>query len=423
MTTAPTPAPAAPASTRPPLRRPARGRWVAGVAAGVAEHLGADVRIVRAVFVGAALLGGVGVLAYVFWWVTIPEGTGHAERPAVWSRVAKPLTATPGRRGLRLSDVVVALGLLAVAALLLASRMGEGRTQSWLVPVLLLVAGTLLAWSELDARRGGSSGRVRTLRLVGGAAIAVTGAVLLVTQRADPAVIVQSALAAVAVLCGVGLVLAPWWLRLVRELGDARAERERESERADIAAHLHDSVLQTLALIKARSTEPEVVRLARAQERDLRAWLYDDRAPAATSLAAAIAEVVAVIEDTRTFPDGTAPEIETVVVGDVAPDDLPEDAATALLAATREALLNAVAHGAPPVSLYLEASPRAVEVFVRDHGAGFALDDVPTDRFGVRESILGRLHRRGGEASVTRVPDGGTEVRLYLTPAQHQEET
>jgi signal transduction histidine kinase len=236
---------------------------------------------------------------------------------------------------------------------------------------------------------------------------------LLVGQQAEPMVMVQSALAAIAVLAGVALVLAPWWLRLVRELGDARAERERESERADIAAHLHDSVLQTLALIRTRSTEPEVVRLARAQERDLRSWLYDDRAPAATSFAVQVKEVVAEIEDTRTHTDGTAPQIETVVVGDV----VPTEETHAVLAATREALLNAVAHGRPPVSVYLEASESEVEVFVRDHGDGFDPEAVPDDRFGVRESILGRVRRRGGQASVREVPDGGTEVRIYLPRA------
>ncbi|PWD52420.1 histidine kinase [Serinibacter arcticus] len=415
------PAPAA----RPRFVRPVRGRWVAGVASGLATHLGVDPRIVRTAFVVATLLGGVGALAYLFWWVTVPPGVPGREPAApAWSRLARPLT-THGdggpHRGVKVSDVVVALGLLAVAALLLASRLGERPTQSWVVPTLLLLAGAALTWSELDARRPGSggangasgtasNGRVRIIRLAGGIAITAIGVFLLVGQRAEPVVMVQSALAAVAVLAGVALVLAPWWLRLVRELGDARAERERESERADIAAHLHDSVLQTLALIRTRSTEPEVVRLARAQERDLRSWLYDDRVLAATSFAVQVKEVVAEIEDTRTHSDGTAPQIETVVVGDV----VPSEETHAVLAATREALLNAIAHGRPPVSVYLEASENEVEVFVRDHGDGFDLDDVSPDRFGVRESILGRVRRRGGQASVREVPDGGTEVRIYL---------
>lgn len=371
-----------------------------------------DVRLVRLVLAGSVLLGGLGALAYLFWWLTLPvEGERPvAGRPVALTRLTRPL-AQARARGLRASDIVLALALLAVAATLLASRLVDGAWQSWLIPALLLLTGTMLAWSELGARRGGEgTGRVRTLRLVGGILIAATAIVLLVGQRTEPVVVVQSALAALAVLCGVGLVLAPWWLRLVRELGDARVERERESERADIAAHLHDSVLQTLALIRARSSEPEVVRLARAQERDLRSWLYSDRAPAGTSLATALAEVVAEVEDTRVHADGSAPAIETVVVGDVVPDETT----AALLAATREALLNAVVHGAPPVSVYLEADTEAVEVFVRDHGAGFSLERVPSDRLGVRESILGRVQRRGGEAGVHAVAGGGTEVHLRV---------
>ncbi|WP_245967991.1 ATP-binding protein [Salana multivorans] len=415
--TSPTPSP-----QRPPLVRPRRGRWVGGVAAGLARHLGIDVWLVRLGFVALTPLLGIGVVGYAFWWLTLPEEGDRSpgsDRPTVMARLARPLRQSQGRT-LRVGDIVVALGLLAVAAVLVASRLGAPPVQGWIIPALLLVAGAALVWGELDARRGQqTTGRVRVLRLVGGVAIAATAIVLLVGQRAEPVVVVQSALAAVAVLAGVALVLAPWWLRLVRELGDARAEREREAERADIAAHLHDSVLQTLALIKTRSTEPEVIRLARAQERDLRAWLYDDRAPAATSVAQQVREMVALVEDTRTHADGSAPEVETVVVGDVVPDE----GTHALLQATREALLNAVAHGASPIAVYVEASDDGVEVSVRDHGDGFDLDHVPLDRFGVRESIIGRVRRRGGDASVVAMADGGTEVRLYLPRRQADPES
>ncbi|HEY5515575.1 MAG TPA: ATP-binding protein, partial [Pengzhenrongella sp.] len=187
--------------------------------------------------------------------------------------------------------------------------------------------------------------------------------------------------------------------------GDERAARAREAVRADIAAHLHDSVLQTLALIRTRADQPaEVSRMARAQERELREWLYDDRSEPGTSLAAELRGVVGEVED------GRAVAIEAVVVGDRVPDADTE----ALLQATREALVNAVQHGRPPVSLYLEVAPDAVEVFVRDRGDGFDLDTVPLDRFGVRESIMGRVRRRGGTASVTSHPDRGTEVHLRI---------
>ncbi|WP_256970913.1 sensor histidine kinase, partial [Cellulomonas iranensis] len=227
----------------------------------------------------------------------------------------------------------------------------------------------------------------------------------------EPALLVQSAVAGLAVLLGVGLVLAPWWVRLVRELGDERAARAREAERADIAAHLHDSVLQTLALIRARADEPvEVARMARAQERELREWLYDDRHAPGTSLVAALRAVVAEVEDSRSGPSGEAVAVDVVVVG----DRVPEPDTLALLQATREALVNAVVHGRPPVSLYLEVGPELVEVFVRDRGDGFDLDAVGPDRFGVRESIMGRVRRRGGTARVSSSPERGTEVHLAM---------
>jgi signal transduction histidine kinase/phage shock protein PspC (stress-responsive transcriptional regulator) len=405
---------------RLPLRRPERGRVVGGVAAGVGLHLGVSPRLVRLLLVLLAPFGGVGVLLYVFWWVTVPVGdavaVAQAGRPAALSRLSRPQDSEVVVRLRRLpwTEIAVGVALLAGAVAMLLTRWGTDVVGSWVVPVLLLVAGVALAWSQLDAvqrGRGRGRGPVSVLRLAGGLVIAGVGVLLLVGQEAAPGALVQSTIAAVAVLGGVALVLAPWWLRLVRELGDERAARARESERADIAAHLHDSVLQTLALIRARADDPtEVARMARAQERELRAWLYDDRSEPGTSVAAVLAAIVADIEDTRTGPEGEAVTIETVVVGDAEPDADTD----ALLQATREALLNAVRHGRPPVSLYLEAGPEEVEVFVRDRGDGFDPDAVPADRFGVRESILGRVRRRGGRATVVCKDGGGTEVRLRM---------
>lgn len=409
---------------RLPLRRPEHGRVLGGVAAGLALHLGVSVRLVRLLLVLLVPVGGVGAALYVFWWVTIPVGdpatVAGAGRPAALSRLSRPqgggtAPAVERLRRLPWTEIAVGVALLAGAAAMLLARTGASIGNTWIVPLLLLVSGAALAWSQLDAmqqeRRAGAKRPVSVLRLVGGLVIAGVGVLLLVGQEAPPGALVQSTIAAVAVLGGVALVLAPWWLRLVRELGDTRAARARESERADIAAHLHDSVLQTLALIRARADDPtEVARMARAQERELRAWLYDDRPEPGTSVAAVLAAIVAEIEDTRTGPDGEAVTIETVVVGDTEPDANTD----ALLQATREALLNAVRHGRPPVSLYLEAGPEEVEVFVRDRGDGFDPDAVPSDRFGVRESILGRVRRRGGKASVVCKDGGGTEVRLRV---------
>ncbi|WP_051681798.1 ATP-binding protein [Cellulomonas sp. HZM] len=425
MTTTAGPASPFGAASRLPLRRPEQGRWVGGVAAGLAAHVGLPVRLLRVAFVVLAPLGGVGVFLYGFWWVTVPAGdpleAAVDARPSALARLSRrQADAAPARRW-PVTDVAVGALLVALAAVLVAGRAGR-LDLDWVLPAFVVLAGVGLAWSQLDAaqrgrlrRRAGGRTPVSVLRLLGGVILAAVGVLLLVGQGSGRGVatddLLQTVVASLAVLAGVALVLTPWWLRLVRELGDERAARARESERADIAAHLHDSVLQTLALIRARADDPaEVARMARAQERELREWLYDDRPAPGTSLVAALRGIVAEVEDSRSGPDGDPVAIETVVVGDRAPDADTE----ALLQATREALVNAVVHGRPPVSLYLEVGPSEVEVYVRDHGDGFDVDAIEPDRFGVRESIVGRVHRRGGEASVVCRPGRGTEVHLRV---------
>jgi signal transduction histidine kinase/phage shock protein PspC (stress-responsive transcriptional regulator) len=399
---------------RLPLRRPRAGRVLGGVCAGLAAHLGVAAWQVRVAMAALALFGGAGVAVYVFWWLTVPAGdprdAAAQVRPAAVSRLAPRLRRDAAGGGLSTRDVVVGAGLLVGAALLLAVRAGWDLPTTWL-PVLVVAGGAALAWSQLDAvqrsrtEQNLTSRRGVLLRLVGGLVIVTAGVLLLFVQGTPARELLTVTLASLAVLIGVALVLAPWWLRLVRELGDERAARAREAERADIAAHLHDSVLQTLSLIRARADDSEeVARMARAQERELREWLYDDRPPAGTSLAAELRGLVGEVED------GRAAEVELVVVGDCP----PTEATAALLQATREALVNAVVHGAAPVTVYLEVTDAAAEVFVRDRGDGFAMDEIASDRFGVRESILGRVHRRGGTAEVVSRPGWGTEVRLRM---------
>jgi len=417
-----------PRTPRGALRRPERGRWVAGVAAGVAAHLGLPLKGVRVAFVVAALLGGTGVVLYAFWWLTVPPGDPYDEaaaaRPSAFARLAgRPHdpACVPHVRRWPVTDIAVGLLLVTVAAVGVAMRT-DRLDAGWVLPALVVIAGAALAWSQLDEvtrgrwrSRAGGRTPFSVVRVLGGVVVAGVGVLLLVGRATGPgvdaAMFVQSVVASLAVLAGVALVVAPWWLRLWRALADERAAHAREAERADIAAHLHDSVLQTLALIRARADDPaEVARMARAQERELREWLYDDRPAPGTSLAAALRAVVAEVEDSRSGPGGEPVAVDTVVVG----DRVPDEATAALLQATREALVNAVVHGRPPVSLYLEVGSSEVEVFVKDRGEGFDLEAVPSDRFGVRESILGRVRRRGGTASVTSRPGQGTEVHLAM---------
>ncbi|WP_369056153.1 sensor histidine kinase [Kineococcus terrestris] len=399
-----------PAAAAPPVRRalvrPVAGRRAAGVAAGLAAHLGLPVSRVRTAFVAAAVLAGAGFFLYAAWWLLVPD-----------ERDVTPGGPRPGKRADPSAWVLEHRDTLVGVALVLTAAVAAGRVSDSdvllqvLVPLLVVGAGLVLAWSQLDATRRarlvGGGGRRAALRVGAGASLVATG-VVLVLVVGDPAAFGQSTLAGLAVFAGLAIVVAPWAVRLYGDLGAERAALAREQERAELAAHVHDSVLQTLALIQRRSGDgAEVARLARAQERDLRRWLYGDHGTATGTLGAALRAAAAEVED------ATAATVDVVLVGDL--DTLRLDRATSALAqAAREALLNAGRHAGGAVSLYAERMGADLEVFVRDRGPGFDLDAVPADRLGVRESVLGRMRRAGGEALVRRPADGGTEVVLRL---------
>ena len=417
--------------------RPSSGRVIAGVAAGVAAHVGLPVRTVRLLFVVAALFGGAGAVLYLWLWALAPSGEAPAVAggPAATSGgprtgVPPPSTAAGASRPVaggptgppqpgRVADLVVGGLLLLAGGALLGDRFGYDVSLSFVLPVLVVLGGALLAYTQLDeversrwnALAGGGGPRGAVLRVAAGLLLVLIGVVLVVVQG-DLASAGRVLVAAVAVLAGAIVVLAPWGVRLWRDLDAERAARAREVERAEIAAHLHDSVLQTLALIQRRSDDPgQVARLARAQERDLRSWLYGGDPADAGTVAAQVKAAAAEVEDRH------GASIDVVVVGDVPADERT----AALTAALREAMVNAVKHGQPgpgsPVQVYVEAGADGVEAFVRDRGPGFDPDAVPGDRVGVRESIVGRTERHGGTATIKSVPGEGTEVRLRMPPA------
>jgi signal transduction histidine kinase len=252
------------------------------------------------------------------------------------------------------------------------------------------------------SRRAGSLSRVGL-----GVALVVAAAVafLQATGALDAARDVL--LAVIAVVVVLAVIFAPWIVRLVRSLADERAQRIRSQERAEVAAHLHDSVLQTLALVQRRAGDPgEVATLARRQERELRAWLAGRPRPGEGGrLAGALEAVAAEVEEALGVP------VELVTVGD---RDLDEPG-RALVGAAREAMVNAAKFGGgSTVDVYAEATGGAAEVFVRDRGPGFEPGAVPADRRGVRESIVGRMERNGGSAVIRSAPGAGTEVELRI---------
>lgn len=284
----------------------------------------------------------------------------------------------------------------------------------WLVPMLMFLLSVGLVWSPLDgafgqdARRldvGGLFRRDHWLRLVAGLVLGIVSLWWIAMWEYSDSALVRMVVTPLVIAIGIAVLLAPWWLRMIRQVSVEREERIREHERADIAAHLHDSVLQTLTLIRANSTDADAVaRLARAQERDLRAYLYQQRRSAQESVAVALAAVVDEIEDTYGVT------VETVVVGD-APTD---EGLAAAVQAAREATANAARHGVGPISVYAEITARACEIYVRDGGPGFDPDAVSADRLGIRRSILGRAARHGGRAEIHSRPGDRTEVVIAI---------
>ncbi|HZK04428.1 MAG TPA: PspC domain-containing protein [Actinomycetaceae bacterium] len=379
--------------TRPALHRRRQSGWCAGVCAGVAEHLGVSVWYVRLFFVSAP---PVTLPVYLFLVLVLDTSDPRSEVPAARSRIARLQESARRDWSGRLNLPLVLLG----TALALVVGVGLGMPRTF--GVALLLAGAAVAWSQPAHESVAGS----VTRIVVGAGLVTVGVLALLAGGEYGAQIVWAVGLVLAVFVALAFVLTPIVLRIVRDLGAERVARARESERADIAAHLHDSVMQSLSLIRSRAHEPdEVVRIARAQERSLRSWLYEDRPVEGTSVVAAARDAAAEVEDRH------GAVIEVVAVGDTT----PSEATAPMISAISEALTNAALHGRGSASLYLEASDIRLEAWVRDRGPGFDPEDVPRDRAGLRESILGRLRRAGGHAEVrSPLPGGGTEIHMSL---------
>ncbi len=396
-----------------PLRRAREDRLVGGVAAAIANRIGRDVTTVRIVLVVAAVLsGGFVAAAYIVAWMLIPmAGTEH-------SVAGKAMT---DRRGLAL---VAGFWSVLIVIRVLGEAFHAGWLGSLLWPLAIAGAGLVLIWRnapedeqamirhQVQPLLGLTTGSRRA-----GLILRLTVAVILLAggigalQSANENIALLRPLAGVALLISaIVVLLGPWWLRIARDLVLERQARVRAEERADIAARVHDSVLQTLALIQRRADQPQqVVALARAQERELRSWLFDGRPPGTIDEAMTLAGGVRLIQQEVEAQHGVA--VEVVMVGDCPLDD---DLA-ALLAAAREATVNAVKwSGASVVSIFAEVEPAEVSVFVRDRGQGFDPDAVPADRKGVAQSIRARVARHGGSATIRSTPGEGTEVSLSM---------
>jgi len=402
------------AGGRAPLfARSSNDRVIAGVAGGLAERLGIDPVVVRLAFVVLALAGGVGVVLYLVLWAI-----GRAETET------RPAWRAGGDAQRTVAAVSIVIGTLLV---LRATHVWFGDALVW--PVALAAVGSAIIWVRFDRSRArdrsnrhdrengrgddrsarqGDASSISFGRMVGGGLLVLAGVAVFLASNISSGTVGAVVVALAVAVAGLALIGGPWIARLVRQLGAERTERIRVEEREEVAAHLHDSVLQTLALIQ-RSEDPGRMRaLARVQERDLRGWLYRGSG-AVDGDRDLVSDAVDTVTERIELAHGI--RVDTVIVGDRSVDARVQS----VIDACGEALTNAAKHsGASVVSLYVEVTDDDVTAFVRDQGVGFDADAVPPDRRGIADSILGRMARNGGSAEIRSAPGAGTEIHLHV---------
>ena len=377
-------------STAPPrATRLREGRWIGGVCTGLAAHLGWPLPLVRLIFLALTLANGIGIVAYLAFWAVMPLDRNSAgSRDADFGRM------------IAFGAVVVGLAVLLFG--------GWGTFRSAIAPILVVGLGAAILWQQWgpSATTDLAQDKFRWLRPVAGVILISAGVATLLIGEIGWFQGLRALAVVLLVLGGAAILALPWILRAYRDLSAERRALIREQERTEIAAQVHDSVLQTLTLIQQHVADPEQVsRLARTEERRLRAWLYSPTPDSTQSVGAAVEQAA------RQAEADHGAVVDVVQVGDTALTPELE----ALVMAGTEAITNASRHAGPnaQVSVYCEVSDTAAELFVRDRGPGFEVAAVPTDRHGLRHSIIGRMERVGGSADV-RSTDAGTEVRLSV---------
>jgi len=375
------------------VERSEADKVVSGVAAGIAARLGVPADLMRAAFVTLSFAGGVGVVAYGIAWALSVPGDGTPADDCIGLR---------RQAGLGLALLGILLGLREI-------DLWFGDEVVW--PVAFISFGIAAMWSRRPAGRrelfaaSGDEGPPM-IRLIIGAALVIGGSALFLST-VDALESLGAVVLAIAITgAGVALVFGPWIWRLGTDLATERRERIRSEERAEMAAHLHDSVLQTLSLIQRTDDPREMVVLARAQERELRSWLFDGPSRGEGRLRSVLQSAAYRVEADHRIP------VEVVATGD---DPVMDDALSALVQAAGEAMTNAARHsGVGSISLYVEAGSQSVQAWVSDQGSGFDRAEVAGDRKGISESIIARMRRAGGTAEIVSEKGEGTEVHLTM---------
>ncbi len=363
-------------------------RVILGLAGGIADRLGISEAYVRAAFVALSLAGGAGIILYLL-------GTAIAQ-------AGEPPKSDPPQMQQLVGLAVMFFGLM---ALFRGLNLWFGDTVVWAGS--LLAFGGAAMWDKtslFDAEAGGIAPS-RT-RIAAGALLLLAGIASLSSSIAAIESLGPAITAAALTGAGFMIIFGPWVSSLARDLGEERRNRIRADERTEMAAHLHDSVLQTLALIQRTDDPKKMVTLARAQERDLRNWLYGPKTEGSeVGLRQALETAASDVEGKHDVP------VEVVVVG-----DMPlNERGVALVAASGEAMTNAAKHsGAHKVSVFAEVTDSEAEIFVTDQGKGFDPTDIPEGRHGIKDSLHARMKRQGGESEINSEPGEGTEVRLTL---------
>lgn len=368
-------------------------RMIAGVCGGVGARLGIDPTIVRIAFV-ALSLAWVGVPLYLLAWMLLPQAA-PAEGTEPTDAVRPARTTTRRAAG---------MALIVIGTVLLVRHFGLALPDTLIWPALCVAFGLgIVIWRVQPAA---GTGRAAAVRIAAGTILLALGMGAIAATNLTLSTVRDGLLSGGLVVGGLALIGGPWMAVLLRDRREERQRRIRADERAEMAAHLHDSVLQTLALVQRSDDPARMAALARRQERELRGWLYGGGSePEPDTVRVAVERLAGVIEDRH----GVV--MEVVSVGDAPLDPAMES----LVAAAGEAMTNAARwSGCSTVSVFVEGTPQAVDVFVRDRGTGFDPGVVEEGSHGIRDSIRGRLDRVGGRCDITSSKGHGTEVRLHL---------